>query len=127
MGLDPRDFPPQFRKQIERQLHGKINPYDSGMGSSKPEWKSTLASEYAPKIRSVGASQPSYRVHIIMYRCGKELDSDNEEFSTKAIRDGLVAAQFIRGDAKSETDFIVESIRVKTRKEIKTVIEIESI
>lgn len=127
MGLDHRDFPPQFRKQIERQLHGKINADNSGMGATKPERQPTLEDQYAPQIRSMGASQPSHRVRIIMHRCGKPLDGDNEEFSTKAIRDGLVSAQLIPGDAKSETDFVIESIRVKTRKEIKTIIEVESV
>lgn len=100
---------------------------NAGMGSSKPKLNSppTLVKSPPRKVHGMGASQPSHAVRITLSRL-RMLDRDNKWACVKSLVDGLVEAGLIPGDSESEIDLIVKQEKVDTRKEIKTVIEIES-
>ena len=122
--MNIQDLPEKYRKQVTEQLYGKNNSNNSGVGSAESKRQSPVVCQHEAETSGMGAFGPQHRVRFIMYRCGTELDDDNERSAPKALRDGLSAAGLIRGDSKRDAIFECESVRVKTRKEVKTEIEI---
>lgn len=89
--------------------------------ASQPKHYATAALVKA-KVREV-KSVVRIGLRIIVYRCVL-LDTDNSYGSTKQLTDCLCIIGLLPGDSPSQINLQVEQVKVATRKEQRTVVEI---
>jgi hypothetical protein len=82
-----------------------------------------LVNTHTSKERSTAGCAPRARVRFVLYRC-RLLDADNAVASVKFALDALVAERVLTGDGPGQITLAVEQVRVRTRADEGTWIEV---
>ena len=110
-------------------------PHRDLRGNSRAHWaakikpKKALQVETMIKLREVEAMPMSkVQIRYIAYYCGKPIDHDNLIMGMKYAQDMLVKAKIVKDDSPTyvkgdETEYH----RVKTKKEVKLIMEVTEI
>ena len=110
-------------------------PHRDLRGNSRAHWdqklkaKEALQDETLIKLREVEAMPMSkVQIRYIAYYCGKPIDSDNLIMGMKYAQDMLVEGKIIKDDNPTYVQGpLTEYHRVKTKKEVKLIMEVTEI
>lgn len=122
MGIDPKMLPERYRKQIYEQQ--KTKTVVAGASDPKPECVDGRA------LDGVASNEKGDRCrrHVCIIRYAvRLLDADNFAGGCKLIIDRLRYGNFIEDDSPEFVELSFRQVKVKTKAEQGTMIEIEEI